>query len=77
MSKPPRIQTTNTTCIDLIVTKNKDVFKNSNVLEGGTSKHHSFITTVLRSQLVNQNTKFIKIIKALTSILSEENSKSA
>ena len=41
----------------LILTNKKNLFKNSNVLEIGISDHHSFITTVLRTQLIKGNAK--------------------
>ena len=41
----------------LILTNKKNLFKNSNVLEIGISDHHSFITTVLRNQLIKGNAK--------------------
>ena len=41
----------------LILTNKKNLFKNSNILEIGISDHHSFITTVLRTQLIKGNAK--------------------
>ena len=57
INKPTCFQSTNPTCIDLILTNKKSLFKNSNVLEVRISNHHSFITTALRSQLIKGNTK--------------------
>ena len=57
INKPTRFQSANPTCIDLILTNKKSLFKNSNVLEVGISNHHSFITTALRTQLIKGNTK--------------------
>ena len=56
-NKPTCCQSANPTCIDLILTNKKSLFKNSNVLEVGISNHHSFITTALRTQLIKGNTK--------------------
>ena len=50
-------QSTSPSCIDLILTNKKEFFKNSKVLEVGTSDHHSLIVTALRSQLVKGNAK--------------------
>ena len=44
-------RSTSTSCIDLILTNKKEFFKNSNVLEVGTSDHHSLIVIALKSQL--------------------------
>ena len=57
ITKPTCFQPKNTSCIDLILTNKKDLFKNSNVLEAGISDHHSFIITSLKSQLVKGNAK--------------------
>ena len=52
ISEPTCFQSTNPTCIDLILTNQKGLFKNSNVLEVGIFDQYSFITTALRSQSV-------------------------
>ena len=57
INKPTCFQSANPTCIDLILTNKKSLFKNSNVLEVGISDHHSFITTALRTQLIKGNAK--------------------
>ena len=57
INKPICFETTNPTCVDLIVTNQKGQFKNSNVLEVRISDRHSFVTTALRSQLVKENAK--------------------
>ena len=57
INKPTCFQSANPTCIDLILTNKKSLFKNSNVLEVGISDHHSFITTSLRTQLIKGNAK--------------------
>ena len=40
-NKPTCFQSANPTCIDLILTNKKNLFKNSNVLEVGVSDRHS------------------------------------
>ena len=55
IKKPTCFQSKNPSCIDLILTSKKVLFKNSNVLEVGISDHHSFIITALTSQLVKGN----------------------
>ena len=57
INKPTCFQSVNPTCIDLILTNNKSLFKNSNVLEVGISDYHSFITTALRTQFIKGNAK--------------------
>ena len=57
IKKPMCFQSKNPSCIDLILTNNKDLFKYSNVLEVGISDHHSLIITALKSQLVKGNEK--------------------
>ena len=43
-NKPTCFQSANPTCIDLILTNKKSLFKNSDILAVGISDHHSFIT---------------------------------
>ena len=57
IKKPTCFQSKNPTCIDLILTNKKELFKNSNVFEVGISDHHSFIITALKSQFVKGNAK--------------------
>ena len=57
IKKPTCFQSKNPSCIDLILTNKKDLFKNSNVLEVGISDHHSLTITTLKSQLVKGNAK--------------------
>ena len=57
INKPTCFQSANLTYIDLILTNKKSLFKNSNVLEVRISDHHSFITTVLRIQIIKENAK--------------------
>ena len=49
IKKPTYFQSTNPTCIDLILTSKKEIFKTF-VLEVGISDHHSLTNTALRSQ---------------------------
>ena len=48
IKKPTCFQSKNPSCIDLILTNKKDLFKSSNVLEAGSSDHHSLIITALK-----------------------------
>ena len=57
ISKPTCFQSRNQTCIDLTRKNQRGLFKNSNVLKVGVSNHHNFITTALRTQLVEGNAK--------------------
>ena len=57
INKPTCFQSANPTCIDLILTNQKSLFKNSSVLVVGISNHGSFITTALRAQLIKGNVK--------------------
>ena len=57
IKKPKWLQSKNLSCIDLILTNKKDLFKNSNLLEVGISANHSFLITSLKSQLVKRNAK--------------------
>ena len=57
IKKPTCFQSKNPSCIDLILTNEKDLLKNSNVLEVGISDHHGLIITALKSQLVKGNAK--------------------
>ena len=50
-------QSTNPTCIDLVLTNQDGLFKNSNFLEVGIFDQYRFITTALRSQPVKGNPK--------------------
>ena len=62
IKKPTCFQSVNPRCIDLILTNQKNFFKNSNVIEVGISDHHSFIVTALKSELTkgNPKTKFYR-----------------
>ena len=57
IKKPTCFQSAKLNCIDLILTHEKELFKNSNVLQVGISDHHSFIVTALKSQLIKSNAK--------------------
>ena len=43
INKPTYFQSANPTCVDLILTNKKSLFKNSKFLEVGISDHHSSI----------------------------------
>ena len=63
INKPTCFQSANSTCIDLILTNKRRFFKNSNVLEVEISDHHSFITTALRTQLIEAKMKMYRDYK--------------
>ena len=50
-------QCTSPKCIDLILTNEKEFFKNSNVVEVEISDHHSLILRALRSSSIKGNAK--------------------
>ena len=59
ISKLTCFHSANSNFIDLILTKQKDLFKNLNILEVGIFDHHSFIATaekpVSKSKYKNEN----------------------
>ena len=55
IKKPTCFQSSNPTCIDLILTNKKEFFKNTDVIEVGISDHHSLIVTALKSLLRKGN----------------------
>ena len=57
IKKPTCFQSSNPTCIDLVLTNKKDFFKNTGVIEVGISDHHSLILTALKSLLLKGNAK--------------------
>ena len=57
IKKPTCFQSSNPTCIDLILTNKKEFFKNTDVIEVGISDHHSLIVTALKSLLLKGNAK--------------------
>ena len=56
-NKPTCFQSANPTCIDLILTIKKSLFKNSNILEVGIFDHYSSVNTALRTQVIKRNAK--------------------
>ena len=56
-AKPTCFQSSNPTCIDLILTNKKEFFKNTDVIEVGISDHHSLIVTALKSLLLKGKAK--------------------
>ena len=57
IKKPTCFQSSNPTCIDLILTNKKEFFKNTDVIEVGIFNHHSLIVTALKSLLLKRNAK--------------------
>ena len=57
IKKPTCFQSSNLTCIDLILTNKKELFKNTDVIEVGISDHQSLIVTSLKSLLLKGNAK--------------------
>ena len=56
--KPPTcFQFSKPTCIDLILTNNKELFKNSKTFEVGISDHYLLTLTSLRIQFIKGNPK--------------------
>ena len=49
INKPTCCQSNNSTCIDLILTNKKSLFKLSDTSETGLSDHHKLISTILKS----------------------------
>ena len=50
-------QSTNPTCIDLILTNQEDLFSNSNTCEVGISDHHHLVSTMLNKKISKCCTK--------------------
>ena len=57
IKKPTCFQSSNPTCIDLILTNKKEFFKNTDFIEVGIFGHHSLIVTALKSLLIKGNAK--------------------
>ena len=57
ISSPTCFQSTNPTCIDLILTNQEDLFSNSNTCEVGISDHHHFVSTMLNKKISKGSTK--------------------
>ena len=55
--KPTCFQSSNPTCIDLILTIKKEFFKNTDVVEVEISDHHYLIVTALKSLPLKRNAK--------------------
>ena len=70
IKRPACFQYAKPNCIDLILTNEKQVFKNSNVLGVGISDHLSFIVTAIKSQLIKCNAK-IKLYRDYSSFQME------
>ena len=50
IQRPTCFQSSNPTCIDLILTNKKQIFKNTDVIEVGISDHHSLIVTAFKGK---------------------------
>ena len=57
IKKPTCFQSSNPTCIDLILTNKKKNVKKIGVIKVGNSDHHSLIVTALKSLLLKGNAK--------------------
>ena len=57
INKPTCFQSANPTCNDLILTNKKSLFRNSYVLVGWISDHHSLINTALGTHVIKWNVK--------------------
>ena len=57
IKKPTCFQSSNPTCIDLILTSKKEFVKKTDVIEIGISNNHSLIVTALKSLLLKGNAK--------------------
>ena len=53
INKPTCFQSNKPTCIDLILTNKKNLFKLSNTFETGISDHHELVSTILKSGSFN------------------------
>ena len=65
IKKPTCFQSSNPTCIDLILTNKKEFFKNTDFIEVGISDHHSLIVIALKSLLLKGNAKTKKTLPGL------------
>ena len=59
--EPTWFQSSNPTCIDLILTNTKELFKNTDTIEVGIFDHHSLIVTALKSQLLTVESRCIAL----------------
>ena len=57
ISSPTCFQSINPTCIDLKLTKQEDLFSNSNTCEVGISDHHHLVSTMLNKRISKGSTK--------------------
>ena len=71
ISSPTCFQSTNPTCIDLILTNQENLFSNSNnTCEVGISDHHHLVSTMFKKKIRKAVPKlyFIKIMRSLKKI---------
>ena len=57
VSSPTWVQSINSTCIDLILTNQEDLFSNYNTCEVGISDHHHLVSTMLSKKNLKSSTK--------------------
>ena len=60
INKPTYFQSNKPTCIDLIITNKKNLFKLSNTFEAGISDHHKLVSTILKSGSFKGTPKMIQ-----------------
>ena len=60
INKPTCFQSITPTCIDLILTNKKNLFKLTNTFETGISDHHKLVSTILKSENFKGRQKKIK-----------------
>ena len=56
-NQPTYLQSENWSCIHLILTNKKELYKHSEVNQIGIPTHHSFVVTSSKTQLVKDNAK--------------------
>ena len=66
IKSPTCFQSSKPTCIDLILTNKKELFKNSKTFEVGISNHHLLTLTSMRIQFLKGNTK-VKLYRGYNS----------
>ena len=71
ISSPKCFQSTNPSCIDLILTNQEDLFSNSNTCEVGISDHHHLVSAMLNKKKFRKAVPklyFIEITRSLKRI---------
>ena len=62
VSSPICFQSTNPTCIGLILTNQEDLLSNSNTCKVGISDHHHLVSTMLNKTILKGSTKTLSYI---------------